>query len=224
MLVSRWRDPPCCFRRESQELADGCAGFTARLQLQPFPQQGQRYDHRSHVEIGADQLMRITHRCGKRVREQRGDHTVGKCYAYAEPDQRVHIGRAMYHSKPAATVVGRGGPKHDWSAQGQLEKAQGSRAASAQSRSQHVRRHRDAHRRDTQAECDPEVPPDAGDFAVIHRVHRHQGLERHAALRTMARTDLPHLGVHGTCIDRAGGHGRSPLARMELSLNPRPGS
>ena len=59
--------------------------------------------------------------------------------------------------------------------------------------------------RERQHQCDPEPARHVGEFGVRRIVERGLlGLQRHAADRTAARTDLPYLGMHRARIDGAG--------------------
>ena len=62
-----------------------------------------------------------------------------------------------------------------------------------------------------QHQRDPEPPRHVGEFGIRRLVERNLfRLQRHAADRTTARPDLPHLGMHRAGVDRAGG---APLRR-----------
>jgi hypothetical protein len=69
---------------------------------------------------------------------------------------------------------------------------------------QQMRQHRNADDRQRECERDPELRPYFADLLVVLLLDRHLRLERHAADRTVAWTELAHLRVHRTCIDRGG--------------------
>ena len=75
--------------------------------------------------------------------------------------------------------------------------------------------HLDREHRQRQRQRDPEPPRHVGEFGIRRIVERYLfGLQRHAADRTTAGTDLPHLGMHRAGIDGAGrcsGFGRLRL-------------
>ena len=78
--------------------------------------------------------------------------------------------------------------------------------------------HLDREHRKGQRQRDPESPGHVDQFRVGRIVERDLfGLQRHAADRTTARADLPHLGVHRAGVDRAGGD-RFRLALAEIFL------
>ena len=69
-----------------------------------------------------------------------------------------------------------------------------------------VATHLDREHRQCQHQRDPEPPRHIGEFGIRRIVERDLlGLQRHAADRATARPDLPHLRMHRTGVDGAGG-------------------
>jgi hypothetical protein len=76
--------------------------------------------------------------------------------------------------------------------------------------------HLDHEHRKGQPQRDPESPGHVDQFRIGRIVERDLfGLQRHAADRTTARTDLPHLRMHRTGVDGAGRRRRFRLLRRE---------
>ena len=119
-----WLNPPRRLGRESQELPNRGAGTPTRRQFQPLAEKYQRDDGGGNFVVDANHAMRIAHfwrECTRRKgREQaedvRDEHT--------QTDERVHVGRTVEHTFPAALVVLGAGPEHHWRGKPQLEIAE----------------------------------------------------------------------------------------------------
>ena len=116
-------------RREIEERADRRRGAPARAQLEHLPEQDQRDDDDSGLEVDGNRVRRAAKRDGEHAGHERRNHAVNVRDRNAEPDQREHVEAAIPHRRDRALVERPRGPH----AHGRREKHLQERA--------HARRH-----------------------------------------------------------------------------------
>ena len=147
----------------------------------------------------------------KPLRRQRADHAVEPGHAGAHRDQREHVEIARHDRMPAAHEKRRAGPQHHRRRQHQRNPVRPWHRQ--QMHQAEMAAHLEHEHRNGQRQRDPESPGHVDQFGIWRIVERDLlGLQRHAADRATAGTDLPHLGMHRTGVDRAGRRRRLRLA------------
>jgi hypothetical protein len=146
----------------------------------------------------------IAHFNRKGLRRCRSNKAVEEGNNHTQADERVHVWRAIDDTQPAATVIVQRSPKHYRYRQHQFCTTQHSRTGFGDMQIQQVRQHRNADQRQRECERDPELHPHFADLAIVLLFDRHLRLERHAADRTVAWTELAHLRVHRTGVNGSG--------------------
>ena len=165
-----------------------------------WPEQRQRDDHRRRLEVHATRPIE-TKDAGKHLRRDGGDDAVDERRADAQADQRPHVRAAV--ATDCAPRTKNGQPAHSTTGSASTSSIQlcvrhveplprrwpniASTMTATVSGSVHQKRRR----KSTQL----------GVLGLVER--RHLGLERHAALRAVARVVLADLRVHRAGVDGA---------------------
>ena len=206
-------DAPRGFGRERDERADRARGRGAGAQFEHLAEQHQHRDDAGGLEIKRDAAVLIVKRRGKQSGRQRRDDAVAISDAGAHGDQREHVEiardqrlRAAHEKRPAA-------PQHHRRRQ---HKFCISRNVAGQMQKTEMAAHIERHDRQRQQRRNPEAARHVGEFAAIVRAAGLR-LERHAADRAGARSDLADFRMHRTGVDRACGRG-APRRRCAMQI------
>ena len=134
-------------------------------------------------------------------RDGRDDAVEERC-ADPERNQREHVGAAMNDRRPAAHEQRRAGPEDDRDRERELQPVGPPGNPVHEIRRNHSE-HRKQHHRQPEDSGDVEAPLHVDELGIRSLVERDVlRLERHAALRATARSDLPHLRMHRAGVDR----------------------
>jgi hypothetical protein len=207
-------------RRQPQQRLDGGGGLRACAKFEQLPEQRQRDDDGSGLEIHADPAM-LAEGVREQARGDRRDDAVAVGRRHADPDQRPHVGAAVADRLQAAHEERPARPQHDGRAQRQLQPRAAVRRQAAQAVARHGKHQDDRSQRQRPPEATAEIAQ-LGVFVVIKA--RHFRLQRHAADGAYAGRGLAYLRVHRADVDRAGGSCRShagilrPCVTMTLCL------
>ena len=191
-------------RGEIEQGADGVAGPFAGLQFEHLANKDQNDDDGGGLEVSADRpAVHLEVGREQSGREHR-DEAVGVGDQHADGDQRPHVGAAVHDRGPAALQERPAAPQHHGRREDQLDPAGRLRRKPAVQRQAKIRPHGDDQDRDGESSADPQAMREIDEFRIRARVGRRYalGLERHAALRTIARPHLHDLGMHGAGVER----------------------
>ena len=206
---------PCRPWREVQEGANGAAGLLARPQFENLPEQHQHGDDRGGFVVDRDDAA-LLQTCRKQPRREGRGEAVEIGGADAERDQAEHVERAVANRGPAAHEKRPAGPQHHRGGEHELKPHRDLRRdVVVQVHAREMRSHFQDDRRARERGADPETPGHVEELGVRPGLRRpERRLERHAADRTGAGTDLPNLGMHRAGVD---GAGRSLRLRCRLA-------
>ena len=185
-------------------------------------------DHRRRLEVDGDLIAVAAERRREQPGRQRRDHAEAERRPDAERDQREHVQVAVHHRRPAADEERPAAPQHDRRGQRELRPGHRRRRHDVLQRlpRQDVRDH-EGEDRQRERERDAEAPRHVVELgvALVVQADRHR-LERHAALRTRAGTDLADLRIHRARVlarvrtGRSGRRGRRRQERLRRGAEP----
>jgi hypothetical protein len=217
VLVALVGDAARGLGREAEQRPDRTRGLRAGAQLQHLAEQHQHRNHGRRLEIHRDRAMHVAERRREQLRCQRRDHAVEIGDAGADRDQREHVEIARDQRLPATHEERRAGPQHHRRRQHERDPVRG--GLRHQVHQPEMAAHLEHEHRQGEHQRDPEPSGHVDQFGIGTVVERDLlGLQRHAADRARAGTDLAHLGVHRAGVDRAGRRRRLRLARLEEFL------
>ena len=204
--------------RKPEERTDRTGRRLARPQLKDLAHQYQNRDDARGLKIRCRRAAVPATKClREKSRRERGDEAVGISDAGAHRDQREHVQVARHKRLPAAHEEGPARPKHHWRRERKLHVVRQVRIDPTMCAG-NVRAHFEDKDRDCERETDPEPPRHIDEFGIWSGVAAGElRLERHAADRAGARTDLPDLRVHRARVDGVLGD-RLGLACVEIFL------
>ncbi len=206
------------FGRQLQKGLDRARCRFARAQLEHLSQQDENRDDRGGFEVNRDRAAMPAEGCREALRRDGSDEAVDVGDARAHRDQREHVEIAREQRLPSAHEERPAGPEHNRGGEHQLDPVRQVLLDPAMAADQ-VTAHFEDDRRQRQHEADPEAPRHVGEFGIGRRIQaRHLGLQRHAANRAAAGTDLADLRMHRAGIDRAFRRGGFRLALVEIGL------
>ena len=191
------------FRRQFEQRLDRAGRRLAGAQLQHLAEQHQHGDDGGRLEIDRDRAAMAAKGRRKNLRREGADQAVEPGHAGAHRDQREHVEIARHQRLPAAHEERPACPNDDGRGEHKLDPVRQGLVDPAVTADQ-VAAHLKDHRRERKHEADPEAARHVGEFGIGRRVEAgYLGLQRHAADRAIAGTDLADLRMHRAGVDRA---------------------
>ncbi|GAA0006386.1 hypothetical protein BRDID11002_63900 [Bradyrhizobium diazoefficiens] len=201
-------------RGELQQRLDRARRRIAGAQLQHLAEQHQHGDDGSRLEIDGHRAAMAAEGVREDLRHDRAEDAVNVSDAGAHRDQREHVEVAGDQRLPAADEERPAGPQHHGRGEDELDPVR-ERLVDPVVRAGEMAAHLQHHGRQRQHAADPEPPRHVGEFGIGAGLQaRDLRLQRHAADRAAAGSDLADLRVHRAGVDRARRHLR--LARLLL--------
>ena len=195
-------DPEGLFRGEIHKGPDGPRGALAGSQLQQLADEDQGDDHRRRLEIQRRLAVLAPEIDRDQAGRDHGDRAERPGDQRPKADQGEHVQVPRPHRGPAALDERPACPQHHRGGQGELDPPVPS-VRNRQAQARKVRAHLKGEHRQGQEGGDPQPAGEVGDLGVRSGVGGDVfGLEGHAAFGTGAGTDLTHLGMHWTGVDR----------------------
>ena len=203
-------------RGEPEQRLDRARGLLAGPDLEHLTEQDQGRDHRGGLEIDVDLAVRPAEAGREDAGCQGRDHAVEVGGARADPDQGPHVRAEVPERGPAALEDRPAGPEHDRGRQRQLQPVS-DLAGHQRPEPEQMIAHDPEQQRQSQRRADPKPPAHVEVLGARPLLDRDRlGLERHAADRAVARSDLLDLRVHRAGVNGVLGRrpGLRPRARQ----------